>query len=65
MDRFSVPRPPAPFLHSNWSADPLTVACLLRASDAGHMDSSRAPTFLLKILDMNSVSKALYIWARI
>ena len=57
-ERFSVPRPPAPFLHSDWSADPLTVACLLRVSDAGHMDSSRAPTFLLKILQMNSVSKA-------
>ena len=57
-NRFSVPRPPAPFLNSDWSADPLTVACLLRVSDAGHMDSSRAPTFLLKILQMNSVSKA-------
>ena len=57
-ERFSVPRPPAAFLHSDWSADPLTVACLLRVSDAGHMDSSRAPTFLLKILQMNSVSKA-------
>ena len=55
---FSVPRPPAPFLHSGWSADPLTVASLIRVSDAGHMDSSRAPTFLLKILQMNSVSKA-------
>ncbi len=57
-EQFAVPRPPAPFLHSNWSADPLAVACLLRVSDAGHMDSSRAPTFLLKILQMNSVSKA-------
>ena len=58
VDRFSVPRPPAPFLHRDWSADSLTIACLLRASDAGHMDSSRAPTFLLKVLQMNSVSKA-------
>ena len=56
-ERFSVPRPPAPFLHPDWSADLLTVACLLRVSDAGHIDSSRAPTFLLKILQMNSVSK--------
>ena len=55
---FSVPRPPAPFLDPDWSADPLTVACLLRVADAGHMDSARAPTFLLKILQMNSVSKA-------
>ena len=54
---FAIPRPPASFLHPDWSADPLTVACLLRAADAGHMSSARAPTFLLKILEMNSVSK--------
>ena len=44
-ERFSVPRPPAAFLPQGWTADPLKVACLLRAADAGHMDSSRAPTF--------------------
>ena len=55
---FAIPRPPAAFLHPDWSADSLTVACLLRAADAGHMNSARAPTFLLKILQMNSVSKA-------
>ena len=55
---FAIPRPAAAFLHPDWSADPLTVACLLRAADAGHMNSARAPTFLLKILQMNSVSKA-------
>ena len=55
---FAIPRPPAAFLHPDWTADPLTVACLLRAADAGHMNSARAPTFLLKILQMNSVSKA-------
>ena len=54
---FAIPRPAAAFLHSDWTADPLTVACLLRAADAGHMNSARAPTFLLKILQMNSVSK--------
>ena len=57
-DNFAIPRPPAPFLHPNWSADLLTVACLLRAADAGHINSARAPTFLLKILQMNSVSKS-------
>ena len=56
-EQFSVPRPSVPFLPSEWSVDPLSVACLLRVSDAAHMDSSRAPTFLLKILQMNSVSK--------
>ena len=55
---FAMPRPSASFLHPDWSADSLTVACLLRAADAGHMNSARAPTFLLKILQMNSVSKA-------
>ena len=60
-ERFSVPRPPTPFLHQDWVVDPLKVACLLRAADAGHMDSSRAPTFLLKILQMNSVSKAHWL----
>ena len=60
-ERFSVPRPPAAFLPQGWTADPLKVACLLRAADAGHMDSSRAPTFLLKILEMNSISKAHWV----
>ena len=58
VNTFAVPRPAASFLHTHWSADPLTVACLLRAADAGHINSARAPTFLLKILQMNSVSKA-------
>ena len=60
-ERFSVRRPPAEFLPQGWTADPLKVACLLRAADAGHMDSSRAPTFLLKILEMNSISKAHWV----
>ena len=58
---FAVPRPPASFLDPDWSADSLTVACLLRAADAGHMNSARAPTFLLKILQMNSVSRQHWI----
>lgn len=56
--QFAVSRPPAAFLPANWSVDPLPIACLLRAADAGHIDSSRAPTFLLKVLEMNSVSKS-------
>ena len=57
-ERFSVPRPPAAFLRQEWTADPLLIACLLRAADAGHVDSSRAPTFLLKVLEMNAISRA-------
>ena len=60
-ERFSVPRPPAAFLHRDWTADPLKVACLLRAADAGHIDSSRAPTFLLRILEMNCISRNHWI----
>ena len=57
-ERFSVRRPPAAFLPHDWTADPLKVACLLRVADAGHIDSSRGPTFLLKVLEMNSISRA-------
>ena len=54
---FAEPRPPAPMVAANWSVDALKVACLLRAADAGHIDGRRAPTFLLKILQMNSLSR--------
>ena len=60
-ERFSTPTPPAAFLPQDWTADPLLVACLLRVADAGHLDSSRAPTFLLKILEMNSTSRAHWV----
>lgn len=30
----------------NWTIDPLKLACLLRAADAAHMDSRRAPLIL-------------------
>ena len=59
--RFAVSRPPAAFLPASWSVDPLPIACLLRAADAGHIDSSRAPTFLLKVLEMNAVSKSHWV----
>ena len=55
--QFAEPRPPASFLPSDWSVDALKVACLLRAADAGHLDGRRAPSFLLKILQMNSLSR--------
>ena len=56
--RFSTVRPPAPFIGANWVLDSLKVACLLRVADAGHIDGTRAPSFLLRILEMNSVSRA-------
>ena len=60
-ERFSNPRPPAHFFQSNWIIDPLKIACMLRVADAGHMDGARAPSFLLKLLEMNSVSQAHWI----
>ena len=54
---FAATHPPAPFFARDWSVDPLKVACLLRVADAGHIDGRRAPSFLLKILQMNSLSR--------
>ena len=61
VNRFSTPRPPAYFLDSDWVIDTLKIACMLRVADAGHMDGARAPTFLLKLLKMNSVSRAHWV----
>ena len=57
VSRFATPRPPASFLDSAWVVDPLKIACLLRVADAGHMDGTRAPSFLLRVLQMNSLSR--------
>lgn len=54
---FAQPRPPASIIGRDWSIDALKIACLLRAADAGHIDGRRAPTFLLKILQMNALSR--------
>ena len=59
--RFKIPRPAAPFLGADWVVDSLKVACLLRVADAGHMDGARAPSFLLRVLQMNSLSRTHWI----
>ena len=61
VDRFSVRRPPATFVPAEWQVDSLKIACLLRTADAGHLDAARAPSFLLKILQMNSLSREHWI----
>ena len=58
VSRFATPRPPAPFFDTDWVVDSLKVACMLRVADAGHMDGRRAPSFLLRVLQMNSLSRA-------
>lgn len=60
-EKFSSPRPPDASLPSDWVVNPLKIACMLRVADAGHIDGSRAPSFLLKLLEMNSISKAHWI----
>ncbi len=56
--RFRTPRPAAAFFQADWIVDSLKIACMLRIADAGHMDGSRAPSFLLRVLQMNSLSRA-------
>ena len=55
--RFETLRPPAAFFDAAWVVDPLKIACMLRVADAGHMDGNRAPSFLLRVLQMNSLSR--------
>lgn len=40
-----------------WSINPIKLACILRCADAGHIDASRAPDHLLKLLTINGVSR--------
>ena len=66
--RFKIPRPAAPFLGADWVVDSLKVACLLRVADAGHMDGARAPSFLLRVLQIelpfeNALDSAEQTWA--
>ena len=61
VSRFSVPRPAPAFLDGNWEVDALKIACLLRVADAGHMDGARAPSFLLRLLQMNSLSRMHWV----
>ena len=59
VEKFSSPRPAAAFFPRDWVVDPLKIACMLRVADVGHIDGARAPAFLLKLLEMNSVSRAI------
>lgn len=55
--RLSSPHPPSAFLPRDWIVEPIKLACLLRCADAAHIDGARAPSFLLKILRMNMLSR--------
>lgn len=40
-----------------WHINPMKLACILRCADAGHIDTMRAPDYLLKLLTVNGVSR--------
>ena len=44
-----------------WRINPIKLACLLRCADAGHIDSGRAPDYLLKLLSVNGVSRSHWV----
>ena len=44
-----------------WRINPLKLACILRCADAGHIDAGRAPDYLLKLLEINGVSRNHWI----
>ncbi len=41
---------------NEWDVDSLKLACIIRAADASHIDSRRAPAFLRKIRELNKYS---------
>jgi len=43
---------------SEWTVDPLKIACVLRVADAAHLDARRAPIFLKAISNLSSSSEA-------
>jgi len=45
------------FCPREWTIDPLKIACILRASDACHLDARRAPTFLRALRNPTGLSE--------
>lgn len=43
---------------SEWTVDPITIACLLRCADAAHIDERRAPRFLRTLVRPGGISAA-------
>lgn len=55
---------PASFMPREWTVDALRVACLLRSSDAAHIDERRAPLFLMALRDPQGVSRDHWTFQR-
>jgi hypothetical protein len=47
---------------SDWTIDPLKLACVLRAADAAHLDARRAPTFIRAFSQINPDSERHWIF---
>lgn len=43
-------------ISNNWIINEIKLACILRCSDAGHIDSRRAPLHLFRLIDLNHES---------
>lgn len=44
-----------------WRINPMKLACILRCADAGHIDAGRAPDYILRLLEINGVSRNHWI----
>lgn len=42
---------------NTWDVDPLKLACIMRVADASHIDSRRAPAFLMKVRNLSRYSE--------
>lgn len=51
-DQFNAPHN----LPSEWTIDPIKIACLLRCADAAHVNDARAPLFLYALIKRQGVS---------
>lgn len=61
IDKLDIQCPPLAEFPSSWEYNPLKLACILRCADAAHIDSGRAPDYLLKLLKVNGVSRNHWI----
>lgn len=60
----NLPRPcgaPGEF-NSDWTVDPVKLACIFRIADAIHLDDRRAPSFLYAIKNLNGNFKSEIYW---
>ena len=57
IEQMDIQYPPMAGFPSEWSINPLKLACILRCADAAHIDADRAPDYLFKLLSINGVSR--------